>query len=212
MSQHLTADIALENVVELATQPALASENIYPYEQPEENTVSTLEYAFHLLNGVRGRTVVDLGCGSGIHSVILAKLGAQVIAIDSSSTNLEKAGQRAYQHGVVANVTLVLAHGCRVPAADGIADRVLCQRILQYDDPLVIARQIRRILKPGGYAVFHETSGLISGMMRGSWISREYARMLSRAVGIPGSYREFRKIPLMRSLASASVWAARKES
>ncbi|HPL30401.1 MAG TPA: class I SAM-dependent methyltransferase, partial [Anaerolineae bacterium] len=41
-------------------------------------------YALSLLGDVRGCTVIDLGCGRGSNSVLLAQRGAYVIACDIS--------------------------------------------------------------------------------------------------------------------------------
>jgi ubiquinone/menaquinone biosynthesis C-methylase UbiE len=237
-----TVDISHEDVIELVTKQPSTGEDIRPYDQPEEDTVFPLEYAFHLLNGVHGRTVIDLGSGSGLNTVILARLGAQVISIDGSNSNLEMTKHRVQLHRVADRVTLIHASGCSIPIADGCADRVLCHSILQHTDPVVIARQIRRLLKPGGRAVFHEFVLPTAFRRRGPKMTKEYARALSRAVGTEGSFKEFwlttgllhhvgiaysswigqtlqrfdaavfRRFPSARSLASSFVWEARKES
>lgn len=234
-----TNETTYVNVVELVTSPTSRFEDIRPYEEPAEDTVFPVEYAFHLLDGVHGRTVVDLGCGAGLNTVILARLGARVISIDNSGSNLEMTEHRANAHGVGDRVRLIRSGGYRIPAEDASADRVLCSGINQYSDPLVIARQIRRILKPGGRAVFHHVT---RPLLRKQAMTKAYADALSRAVGVPGRFREFwlttallcrvgvapsssiarvlqrlddaviRRFPFTRLLASSFVWAARKES
>jgi ubiquinone/menaquinone biosynthesis C-methylase UbiE len=232
-------DIIRENIVELvAAKSVWAIEDSRSYEHPREDTASPLEYAFHLLDTVRGRTVVDLGCGSGLHTVILARLGAQLLSIDSSASNLNLTRQRARAHAAANRVTLVHSVGPAIPMADAAADLVLCSGILQHTDPVNVARQIRRILKPGGRAVFQEVRPAKFGGRR---MTKTYALALSRAVGIPGRLREFwlttqwlrllgvpcsssiakasqrldaavfRRFPLTRLLASTFVWEARKE-
>ena len=227
-----------ENVAELVIPSESAFGNLRRFQTAEEDSVSPLEYAFHLLTGVHDRTVIDMGCGTGLSTVILAKLGARVVSIDNSDAHLEMTHRRVQQHGVGKSVTLIRSHGCSLPIADSAADRVLCHSISLYSDPLLVARQIRRILKPGGRAVFHEeTRTRKHGTIR--W---EYASSLSRAVGLPGKHKEFwfatgllfymgvplsstiarasqrfdagllRRFPFVRSLAWSLVWEARKES
>jgi SAM-dependent methyltransferase len=233
-----TAAAGYDDVAELILDSRSKLEDVRRYEQAGENTVFPLEYAFHLLSGIQGRTVIELGCGGGLSTVILAKLGARVLAIDNSDINLDITRHRTHEHGVANSVVLVRSHGCTVPVANGSADRVLCHSIRQYSDSLIIARQIRRVLKPGGRAVFHETIGT-----RGlASVPRKYTQTLSRAVGMPGRFKEFwlmtsllsyigvppscsiarasqqldallfRRLPFTRLLASSFVWEARKES
>lgn len=48
-----------------------------------------------------GSVVFDVGCGSGILSIVAAKLGAgRVIGVDAAEQTVEIAGQNAKQHGV----------------------------------------------------------------------------------------------------------------
>jgi len=49
---------------------------------------------------VRGKRVVDVGCGGGILTETLAKAGAQVVGIDQSELTLEVARQHAAQGGL----------------------------------------------------------------------------------------------------------------
>lgn len=53
-----------------------------------------LEYAFHLLGDVNGKTVLDLGCGTGINLIPLTKRGARTIGIDISPDLIRLAQKR----------------------------------------------------------------------------------------------------------------------
>src|SRR4051794_13888528 len=54
------------------------------YLSPPEDTAYPLEYAYWLLGDVRDKTVLDLGCGSGSNTVLLADRGARVTGLDLS--------------------------------------------------------------------------------------------------------------------------------
>src|SRR5205085_12455743 len=64
------------------------------YLDPPANTCYPLEYAYHLLGDVRGKPVLDYGCGDGIHSLTLARRGAGVKALDISPDLIEVARRR----------------------------------------------------------------------------------------------------------------------
>ena len=176
------------------------------YAEPGAGTAVPLEYAFHLLGDVTGKTVVDLGCNDGFNTVILASLGAKVIAVDASEKNLSLTASRSQANGVERNVILVHAKTGRIPIDDRYVDRVFCREGLPDVDPLDIARQIRRVLKPGGTAVFFK---------RG--LTREEIGSISRAVGRPRRCREFTvrsivsRLLFARGLSSSFVWEACKE-
>src|SRR5882672_3728635 len=127
------------------------------YRRPSAETVFPLEYAFHLFGGIQGKTIVDLGCGEGLNTIILAGLGANVFSIDCSQKNLAATCRRAHANGVRENVTLLKSDRTTLPFGDNQADHVLCSSICQYTDPVATARQIRRLLRPGGTVVFNET-------------------------------------------------------
>jgi ubiquinone/menaquinone biosynthesis C-methylase UbiE len=130
--------------------------NVDRYRNPSETTEFPLEYAFHLLGDLCGKTVVDLGCGEGLNTVILASLGAQVISVDISDKSLELTLKRAKANGIASSVRLVHSDAAGIPLNDAEADRVLCAAILHHVDSAATARQIHRILKPDGVAVFEE--------------------------------------------------------
>jgi SAM-dependent methyltransferase len=64
------------------------------YLDPPSDTHYPLEYAFHLLGDIRGKTVLDLGCGTGENLVPLVERGARVIEIDISPDLIALAQQR----------------------------------------------------------------------------------------------------------------------
>jgi SAM-dependent methyltransferase len=130
--------------------------DIRRYEEPREDTVFPLEYAFYLLGGVEDRTVIDLGCGDGVNTVILASLGARVLSVDISKESLDLTGRRAAANRVDSRVTLLHSDATAIPIEAAAVDAIICTALLHQVDPIQTARQIRRVLKPGGVAVFDE--------------------------------------------------------
>jgi SAM-dependent methyltransferase len=184
------------------------------FDNPPADTVIPLEYAFHLLGDVHGKTVVDLGCGDGLNSVVLATLGARVIAVDSSEKNLKITNKRVCANGVAGRVSLVRSDAGVIPVASGIVDRVLCAGALNRDDCVFAARQIRRILKPGGAAVFFERVGGFEWVRRftaAQSLTRDDALRVGRAVGRGSRPREFMLTSrLLERIGFASAEAMRR--
>jgi SAM-dependent methyltransferase len=163
----------------------------------EHSLGTPLEYAFQLLGDIRGKTVVDLGCGDGLNTVILASLGARVLSVDISDQRLELTGKRAIANGLGDNVILLHSDASALPIDASSTDAVFAAAILHDVDPIRIARQIRRVLKPGGVAVFKEP---IAGSPRLAAIKNSIGKRaltlrevegVCRAVGIAGRRRAF---------------------
>lgn len=101
--------------------------------------------------------VLDLGCGHGMAAVVLARRGADVTALDLSGGYLAEARQRAEANAV--RVRFVQADGHRLPFADASFARIWGNAVLHHLDVAIAARELRRVLKPGGRAVFCEPWG-----------------------------------------------------
>jgi SAM-dependent methyltransferase len=53
------------------------------------------EFRFRLVQDLKGKQVLDLGCGDGTNSVLLAQRGASVIGVDLSQKSIALANERA---------------------------------------------------------------------------------------------------------------------
>jgi len=101
---------------------------------------------FHL--PTRGGRAADLGCGTGVHTDLLAQRYAEVIAVDLSAPMVEHARRRrpqpnvSYRHGDLRNVT---------PGEEGLFDLVFSAYTLHHVTELHSAlHRIRSLVRPGG--------------------------------------------------------------
>jgi ubiquinone/menaquinone biosynthesis C-methylase UbiE len=104
-----------------------------------------------------GDTVLDIGCGPGTDLPDMAAAASPagvVIGLDSDSVALARAAGRV--HGLPqVRITRCDAHGLDI--ADDSIDRAHTDRVLQHlADPLGALREVKRVLRPGGTAVFAE--------------------------------------------------------
>jgi 2-polyprenyl-3-methyl-5-hydroxy-6-metoxy-1,4-benzoquinol methylase len=113
--------------------------------------------AFDLLGDVAGRRVLDFGCGHGMAAVVLARRGARVTAFDLSEHYVNEALARARANGVSAH--FVQTDGERLPFSNASFDLVWGNAILHHLDLCVAGRELRRVMRPGGVAVFCEPWG-----------------------------------------------------
>jgi SAM-dependent methyltransferase len=113
--------------------------------------------AFAKLGAVGGKRVLDYGCGHGMAAVVLARAGATVTAFDLSPGYVAEARERARANGV--SVTCVVADGEHLPFPDAAFDAVWGNAVLHHLDLANAGRELRRVLAPGGVAVFCEPWG-----------------------------------------------------
>jgi ubiquinone/menaquinone biosynthesis C-methylase UbiE len=100
---------------------------------------------------VSGRTVLDLGCGTGRHAVWLASAGARVTAVDFSEGMLAEARRKPEAAGVQ-----FVAHDLHraLPFGDGTFDLVISGLVLEHLSDLGgFFREAHRVLRAGGRAV-----------------------------------------------------------
>lgn len=105
-----------------------------------------------------GDNILDLACGTGILSSTLASKGASVTGLDLTSEYLAISRKNPACQGT-AEV---------LPFRDGIFDAVVSSYLAKYVDLRLAAGECRRVLKPGGIAVFHDFA-CPKGAMRDIW-------------------------------------------
>ena len=124
------------------------------YLNPQANTPFPLEYAFHLLGDVRGKTVLDLGCGQGENIAPLVARGARVLGIDISPDLIAIAERRLHDAGLEAAVTVGSAYDTGLP--DESMDVIFCMALIHHLDIKLAREEMRRILRPGGVVILRE--------------------------------------------------------
>src|SRR5206468_1744705 len=102
---------------------------------------------------VRGR-VLDVGCGTGEHTLMASALGLEAIGIDASPTAIDLAKRKAQERGLEAR--FILWDALELPALaqqEGRFDTVLdCGlfHVFDDDDRAMFVKGLRSIVTPGG--------------------------------------------------------------
>ena len=117
------------------------------YEAPEQAARFLATY----LPDFKTAEILDCGCGTGMAGAALREAGAggTITGLDMSKTSLEIARAKAvYDRLDTADLNQTLALG------DNTVDGVLCVGVLSYvrEEPLL--REWKRVIRPGGVAVF----------------------------------------------------------
>ncbi len=103
---------------------------------------------------LRGKNVLDIGCGGGILAESMARKGATVTGIDLSEKALKVADLHSLETGVAVRYELIAAEALagREPAQ---YDVVTCMEMLEHvPDPSAIVKACATLVKPGGKVFF----------------------------------------------------------
>jgi len=116
-----------------------------------------LKRALQHFGDVRGRTVVDLGCGAGTTSLFFAHHGANVIAVDLSEVAIANLGRYCAANRIDTLRPLKLS-AMDLPELGGV-DFVFGAMILHHIEPFAaFAQRLRASLHPRGRAFFWENN------------------------------------------------------
>ncbi|MGY1724577.1 class I SAM-dependent methyltransferase [Blastococcus sp. SYSU DS0533] len=97
-----------------------------------------------LLGRGRELDVLDLGAGTGLLTEVVLGLGHRVRAVDPSPEMLAELAVR------LPAVATAVGTAEQVPAEDASADAVVAGQAAHWFDPAPAARELRRVLRPGG--------------------------------------------------------------
>jgi ubiquinone/menaquinone biosynthesis C-methylase UbiE len=105
----------------------------------------------------KGKTVLDYGCGFGGKALTYVAMGAEhVTGIDISEERVREAQRRAAEAGVGDKVRFVVADAHATGLPDASFDLIVGKAILHHLDLKVAVMELRRLLRPGGTAIFAE--------------------------------------------------------
>ncbi len=99
---------------------------------------------------LKGKRVIDIGCGGGLLSEGMAALGAEVTGIDLSEKALGVARLHLYESGHTIDYRLIGAE-TMAEEAPGTFDHVTCLEMLEHvPDPASTVAACAKLVKPGG--------------------------------------------------------------
>jgi SAM-dependent methyltransferase len=126
----------------------------------------------HDLYEIPGKRVLLYGCGPANGTRMFIDAGAlSVVGIDISDVEIAAAWERARREGYADRVDFRVADGHHTGLPDDAFDVIVGSAILHHLELDVALRELRRILAPGGRAVFQEPLAHNPILRFGRWLT-----------------------------------------
>jgi len=123
-----------------------------------------LRYAAYFqdhFGSVTNTNVLDLACGWGGHAIAFAAHGAAVTALDMSDYDFLRLERFSDEFGL--NLQTQTADCQCLPFADGTFDIVIALHVIEHiEQPQLLAREVSRVLRPGGVCFLATPARLLS--------------------------------------------------
>ncbi|HXE46264.1 MAG TPA: methyltransferase domain-containing protein [Conexibacter sp.] len=127
------------------------------YDAAQPGWGRVIDHSLELLALAPGHSVLDVGCGPGILSVLAAPQvspGGSVTGVDVAEGMLAVAREKAAEQGVGDAVAFQLGDMHELPFADDSFDAVVCSYAMFFAQSVTaVGRELWRVLAPGGRLV-----------------------------------------------------------
>ena len=136
------------------------------------------EAVLDAIGPVEDKNVLEVACGTGRFTVMLAERDADIVGLDISGPMLQQGRQKAQAAGVDDHVEFMRGDAARLPFPDNHFDTVLAMRFFHLaDTPAAFLAEMRRVAKE---QVFFDTFNRFSTRSLYNWALPMGSRLYSR--------------------------------
>jgi len=132
-----------------------------------ERLIKYTRRAYQMLPKIENPHILDIGCGSGVPTIELAKLSdGEIIGIDINQSLLNKLNRRIEEEGLSNRVKTVKCSLFEIDFPDESFDIIWAEgviRIIGFEKGL---KEWRRLLKPNGFLVVHDEIKIVSNKLK----------------------------------------------
>jgi ubiquinone/menaquinone biosynthesis C-methylase UbiE len=126
------------------------------------NLIKYTRKAFQMLPSMENPRILDVGCGTGVPTIELAKLSnGEIIGLDIDQTSLDKLDQSIKHAGLVDRVKTINCSMLEMDFPDESFDIIWSEGVLSRISFEKALKDWQRFLKPEGFLVIHEETRFI---------------------------------------------------
>lgn len=131
---------------------------------PHLYSPSLKQKAENILANLRGKKVLDIGCGSGWISRLAIDRGFEITAMDISKKVVEE--NIFYQKNSGIKYDMIQGSAVAIPFPDQSFDSIIMTEVLEHlPNPQSALKEIHRVLKPGGTLALSVPNGRTYGFL-----------------------------------------------
>ncbi len=134
-----------------------AKYTVHSYQRWEYEEIKRIYKDFEPYWNLKGKTVLDVGCGLGGKLLFYAEHGARkVVGIDLRPFSATSASRLTSEQGYSKVIRIAIADGAELPFADEAFDVVISINVLEHvASPVSVLKECSRVLRPGGCLYLH---------------------------------------------------------
>lgn len=135
------------------------------------------EAVLNALAPITDKRILEVACGTGRFTVMLAQEGANVTGVDISQAMLDQGRNKAIQANVNENLDFLRSDAARLPFPDNHFDAVFAMRFFHLaDDPVLFMKELQRVTAD---QVFFDTFKRYSARSIYNWLLPMGSRLYS---------------------------------
>jgi 2-polyprenyl-6-hydroxyphenyl methylase/3-demethylubiquinone-9 3-methyltransferase len=144
--------------------------------------------------GLRGRRILDVGCGGGLLAEAMAAAGARVTGIDMAAPSLAVARRHALETGVAVDYRQSTAEAWAGDHRE-IYDVITCMELVEHvPDPAGLVQALSRMVRPGGEVFFATVNRTWLARLLVIWFSENVFGIVPRGTHTYGKFVQPREL------------------
>ncbi len=137
------------------------------------------EAVLNAVSPLEDRKILEIACGTGRFTSLLAENGADIVGLDISAAMLQRGRKKAQLRGVSDNLEFLRGDAGRLPFPDNHFDTVIAMRFFHLaDDPAGFLSEMRRVSRD---QIFFDTFNRFSTRSVYNWALPMGSRLYSKS-------------------------------